>query len=387
MSPTKKIAILSDFPLHVLPEGSFSAPAGHYATWLPQLARAFEEEKEFEFHWVALNSGVRKHKTVKAWNQNFHILPTERRGRATTLFWADRGKIQKKLREINPRVVHGWGNEDIWGWAATFSGFPNLFSLQGLLSEYAKLGGVGLRNRLMAWMETRVLKKAEIITTESPWARALVEKKTDRSDVRIVEYGVPNEFFEAEPSADAQNPYAIMVGTADYRKGIDFAVQLFSRPELRKHQLKIVGGVASFGEVWKRNSPANVSWLGRKPQAEIIQLMSKASCLVLPTRGDTGPTVAKEARVIGLPIVASPHGGHVQYVKSEINGFVCSLDAPEEWSRAIQHLFNNPAQAKAMGLAERNAHRELLKPERTAASFLALYRERIAEYSAGNGER
>jgi len=387
VSPTKKIAILSDFPLHLLPEGSFSAPAGHYATWLPQLARAFEEEKEFEFHWVALNSGVRKHQIVQAWNQKFHIVPTEKRGRATTLFWEDRRKIQKKLREINPRLVHGWGNEDIWGWAATFSGFPNLFSLQGLLSEYAKLGGVGLRNRLMAWIETRVLKKAEIITTESPWARVLVEKKTGRSDVRIVEYGVPNEFFEAEPSPDARNPYAIMVGTADYRKGIDFAVQLFSRPELRQHQLKIVGGVTSFGQIWKRKSPTNVNWLGRKTQAEIIQLMSKASCLVLPTRGDTGPTVAKEARVIGLPIVASPNGGHVQYVKSEINGFVSCLETPEAWSRAIQHLFNNPAQAKAMGLAERNTHRELLKPERTAASFLDLYRERIAEYSAGNGER
>ena len=387
MSPTKKIAILSDFPLHVLPEGSFPAPAGHYATWLPQLARAFEKEKELEFHWVALNSGVRKHQLVQAWNQNFHILPTERRGRAATLFWADRRTIQKKLREINPCLVHGWGNEDIWGWAATFSGLPNLFSLQGLLSEYAKLGKVGLRDRMMAWMETRVLKKAEIITTESPWARALVEKKTGRSDVRVVEYGVPNEFFEAEPSPDAENPYAIMVGTADYRKGIDFAIQLFSRPELRQYQLKIVGGVTSFGEVWKRNSPANVNWLGRKTQAEIIQLMSKASCLVLPTRGDTGPTVAKEARVIGLPIVASPHGGHVQYVKSEINGFVFSLDTREAWSRAIRHLFDNPAQAKAMGLADRLMHRELLKPERTAASFLALYRERIAEYSAGNGER
>ena len=74
-------------------------------------------------------------------------------------------------------------------------------------------------------------------------------------------------------------------------------------------------------------------------------------------------------------------------MKSEINGFVFSLDTPEAWSRAIRHLLDDPDQAKAMGLAERNAHRELLKPERTAASFLALYRERITEYSAGNGER
>jgi glycosyltransferase involved in cell wall biosynthesis len=383
-----KVVILADFPLHCLPENhGFSPPRGHWATWLPQIAEIWSQPKLFEAHWITLSTEVDKEKIIQEWNQTFHVLPSWSRARASTGFLADRWKIRNKLQQIKPDLVHAWGNENIWGWAMIESGLPNIFSVQGLLGVYAKLGNRTMRSRLMALIEAVVLRKAQVITTESPWARKQIEQQTGRHDVRLVEYGVPREFFEAKSCPDANNPFALMVGTADHRKGIDFAVQLFSRPELRQYKLKIVGGVTSFGEVWKRNSPSNVEWVGRRTQAEIIQLMSKASCLVLPTRGDTCPNVVKEARVIGLPIVASPHGGHVQYVKSEINGFVSSLDTPEVWSRAIRHLIDDPAQAKSMGLADRLVHRELLKPERTATSFMALYRERISECSARKGQR
>jgi len=204
--------------------------------------------------------------------------------------------------------------------------------------------------------------------------------------VKLVEYGVPDEFFAADYAPALHNPYAIMVGTADYRKGIDFAVQLFCRPELAGIRLKVVGGVGPYGENWKKSSSANIEWLGRKTQAEIIQLMSKASCLVLPTRGDTGPTVAKEARVIGLPIVASPHGGHVQYVGNEANGFICDLEAPEDWSRAICYLFDDLSRAKLMGRTNQNKHRELLRPERTARRFIDLYNQILSTPKANELE-
>jgi hypothetical protein len=174
LSPTKKIVVLADFPLHV-PGGLFPPPAGHYATWLPQLAEAFAEEKDFEFHWLTLDPSLPEEVSLQGWGQTFHVLPSWRRGRAATLFWADRRRIHQKLGQIGPDLVHGWGNENIWGWAAVSSGFPNIFSLQGLLSEYLKLGGVSLRDRLMAKIEIYVLNKAQVVTTESPWAKEKID--------------------------------------------------------------------------------------------------------------------------------------------------------------------------------------------------------------------
>jgi len=370
-----KIAILADYPLHFLPHSPFPPPAGHYATWLPQLAKSFEEERAWECHWVVLDSAVSVEQKIQSKNQIFHVLPSWKRRRAATLFMADRHKIHQKIREIDPDLVHGWGNENVWGWATAASGRKNIFSIQGLLGFYGKVGHQGLRNRLMALIESVVLRKAMMVTAESPWTAGQVKRLYGRNDLKVVEYGVPLEFFEADYVPDMQKPYAVMIGTADFRKGIDFAIKLFSRPELAHVHLKVIGGVAPFGEKWKKISPANIEWLGRKNQAEIIRLMAGATCLVLPTRGDTGPTVAKEARVIGLPLVASPHGGHIQYLEHEKNGFVFGLDEPESWSQAIRYLFHDLTRAQAMGKVFWEKHRELLRPEKTAKAFAALYAE------------
>jgi len=375
LSPTKKIAILSDFPLHVLPGSPFPSPAGHYATWLPQLAEAFAGEKDFEFHWLTLDSSLSEELSIQAWSQTFHVLPSWKRGRAATLFWADRHAICQKIGQIHPDLVHGWGNENIWGWATVASARKNIFSIQGLLGAYGKLGHQGLRDRLMAQIEPMVLRRAGVLTAESPWTVGHVKDLYGRNDVRMVEYGVPQEFFDAEYAPDTTNPYAVMIGTADFRKGVDFAIELFSRPELAHLRLKVIGGVTPFGEKWKKISPSNIEWLGRKNQSEIIRLMAGATCLVLPTRGDTGPTVAKEARVIGLPLVASPHGGHIQYVEHEKNGFVLGLEDPELWSRAIRYLFADIARAQSMGQVSQQRQRELLRPSETARHFLNLYSE------------
>lgn len=378
MSQRRKIAILADFPLNSLPASPFPPASGHYATWLPQLAAAFQGQNDFEFHWLTLDSSVAQETTIRAWSQNLHILPSWKRGRAATLFWADRRRIRKKLKEIRPDLVHGWGTENIWGWATLGFPGPQLFSVQGLLGLYGKLGRQGLRDRGMALIERRVLRKVQTITTESSWARERIEEQTGRKDVRLVEYGVAERFFEAEPNPDPVNPYAMMVGTADYRKGIDLAVELFSRPGLRDFSLKVVGGVAPFGEVYKNRSPENVEWLGRKTQSQIMDLLTRARCLILPSRADVCANVVKEARVMGLPVVGSPHGGHIQYIQNGQNGFVCALQSAESWERALRQIFLNAQTSLAMGKFMREEHRRMLRPEKTAEGFLEIYRQRLS---------
>lgn len=375
MSGKLKVAILADFPLHTIPDQNFSKPVGHYATWLYPLAVAFEKSHDLEIHWVTFRAGLQKEITSSGWGQYFHILPTAFHGRAATLFWGDRRRIRKKLDWLRPDLVHGWGNEDVWGWSTIESGRPHIFSVQGLLGAYNKLAHSAWRNYFMGAVEAVVLRRAQIITTESPWAKMKIQNMTGRKDVRLVEYGLPEEFFFHQSEPDLAEPFGLMIGTADYRKGIDLAVQLFARPELRSIPLKVVGGISQFGQAWKARATANIHWTGRKTQSEIVQLMKKARFLLLPTRADTGPTVAKEARVIGLPIVASPHGGHLQYIQEGKNGFICSLEDLDSWSKAIRYLGESPLRAQKMGRFLQREHQALLRPEKTAHAFTLLYRK------------
>lgn len=117
---------------------------------------------------------------------------------------------------------------------------------------------------------------------------------------------------------------------------------------------------------------------GEKTQTEIIDLLARARCLILPTRADVCANVVKEARVMGLPVVASPHGGHVQYVQHGQNGFICPLNEPEAWGKSLQLLFGDPARAREMGACHREIQRQTLRPEKTAGEFLRLYREMLS---------
>jgi len=375
VNPTKKISILAAFPLHHLEAfGEGFRPAGHYATWLPQIAEAWKNQSDFEIHWLVMSELVQKRMDVVQWQQSFHVLPTTRSGRASTLFRADRKAIASILDEIQPDLVHGWGTEDVYGLAAALSKRPNIVSMQGILSFYVLKNRMAWRSYLQAAIELFVLWKAHQITTESEWGRQIVKKRNPWAQVAIVEYGVQKVFFETKWSPNEKKPLAIFVGSISPRKGIQDLVAAFSDPRLAACELVVVGeGEGRWAEELQRSAPSNVRWEGRKTAQETAKLMAKAWCLVLPTRADTSPNVVKEARVIGLPIVASPHGGHIQYVEDEANGFICDLGAPEDWSRAIRYLIDDISRAKHMGQIDQDKHRELLRPARTARNFLNLY--------------
>ena len=68
------------------------------------------------------------------------------------------------------------------------------------------------------------------------------------------------------------------------------------------------------------NDPS-IEVLGMLKTNDVQAQMSKAWALVTPTRADTSPNVVKEARVIGLPIIGSPNGGHAEYIDHGNDGF------------------------------------------------------------------
>jgi len=171
----KKIAILAAFPLHRLNSfGEKFKPEGHYATWLPQVAEAWDGQNEVKIHWIVMSELVKERVDVSEWGQKFHVLPTSRSGRATTLFRADRKAIHTVLDEIQADLVHGWGTEDVYGLAAVLSGRPNIVSMQGILSEIVLKSWMHPREYFQALVELYCLRKAQVITTESEWGAAVV---------------------------------------------------------------------------------------------------------------------------------------------------------------------------------------------------------------------
>jgi len=371
----KKIAILAAFPLHHLKEfGKAFQPKGHYATWLPQIAEAWDGQREVEIHWVVMSELLQERRDVCEWGQMFHVLPTSQSGRSATLFHEDRRAIGAVLDEIQPDLVHGWGTEDVYGLATVLSGRPNIVSMQGILSYYALKNRMPARSYLQAILELFILWKAEKVTTESEWGRNVVMKRNPFAKVELIEYGVQQVFFQTKWQPEEKNPFALFVGGISPRKGIQDLVGAFRDPKLLSRELFVIGGgEGKWSENVQKSAPPNIRWLGRKSAEETAEYMSKAWCLALPTRADTSPNVVKEARVVGLPVITTKRGGQASYVRDGEDGYFVECGDVDGLIQKMGKVLECFDKAKEMGAHGKQNFRELFMAKRTGDGFMKMY--------------
>ena len=375
MKQTKVVGVLAAFPLHALKVfGEKYRPKGHYATWLPQIAEAWEGQGEVEIHWIVMADEVQERKDVCQWGQMFHVLPTSESGRATTLFREDRKAIHAVLGEIRADLVHGWGTEDVYGLAAVLSGRPNIVSMQGILSAILLKTWMHPREYFQGLLELYCLRKAQVITTESEWGAEVVRRRRGRRPVEIVEYGVQQIFFSTQWKPAAENNLTIFVGSIRAGKGIQDLVEAFRDPALSGSELVVVGGVeGEWAEKLQKSAPPNIRWLGRKTAEETAQLMSNAWCLVLPTRADTSPNVVKEARVIGLPVITTRNGGQASYVSDGEDGYFVNCGDVNGLIEKLGTVLGSYDKAKKMGDHGKKKYRELFSAKHTVESFMNIF--------------
>jgi glycosyltransferase involved in cell wall biosynthesis len=372
----KKIAILAAFPLHHLKGfGKAFQPKGHYATWLPQIAEAWDGQKEVEIHWIIMSELVHERRDVFEWGQMFHALPTSQSGRSATLFRDDRKAIHAVLDEIQADLVHGWGTEDVYGLAAVLSGRPNIVSMQGILSYYALKNRMPARTYLQAVLELFILWKAERVTTESEWGRDVVLRRSPFAKVELVEYGVQEVFFQTTWQPEETKPFALFVGGISPRKGIQDLVEAFRGPKLLGEELVVIGGgEGAWSENLQKGASSNIRWLGRKTAEETAKHMAKAWCLVLPTRADTSPNVVKEARVVGMPVITTQNGGQASYVRDGEDGYFVDCGNVSDLTARLILLIQNFAKTKKLGEKGKNGFRDLFLAKDTSEFFLKLYK-------------
>ncbi|MDA0767482.1 MAG: glycosyltransferase family 4 protein [Verrucomicrobia bacterium] len=370
------IAVVAQFPLGFFEGGGQGRGGGQAATWLPQLAEAWMDAEGVEIHWLVLDKTVREPGTMRQLNQTFHRIPD--RGTSLGLLLARRPQRRgygRVLREIRPDLVHCWGTETLHGAALWEFEGPSILSMQGVVTTYYETGDlVGWRWKLFRFWEARTMRRATVVTSESQWGLDRVAEIVPGKVMRKIEYGVFPSYYEVEWKPDPERPRILFVGSLNRLKGIDILMEMLRRHRGQKWTMVFVGSGYLEEELRALNHP-QVEVRGTLKTGEVQEEMAKSWGFVLPSRADTSPNVIKEARVIGLPIIVSPHGGHAEYVEDGVDGTVVDGEDPEEWFAALEGLCGDFERCRAMGGARRELFREHFRPENTAKEFLALYRE------------
>jgi glycosyltransferase involved in cell wall biosynthesis len=370
------IAILADSPLPGL-EQQQAGRSATAATWLVTYADYLSRQGDLKIHWITLQTNTAN---VRCYSFNgisyLQIPRVNYTLDALTSFLTSRFRLVSTLRSIRPDLIHTWGSERPYGSVhASFPG-PSIFSLQGLLLECSRVGGLpnSLYWNRQVKAERSFVGNATVVTAESLWAANGLARHYGRTDVRLIEYGVHPSFFDIQWCPSPNEPIFLFVGSLSYLKGMDVFIKAI-RMTANKHIRFFFAGDGPYAQQLQEMNDPRVQLLGTIPWHTLQSHMAKAWALVCPTRADTGPMVVKEARVLGMPVITTPDGGQTTYIQDAKNGILIGNQDPAGFARAMDLLASNFSLVREMGARDHALHRQLLDPQKMVDSFCNLYRE------------
>lgn len=370
-----KICIFAEFPLEALNGGLGGRGAGQCATWLPQLAQSWEFCQDFEIHWCVFDKTAKYEETIIFLNQTFHRIPSMSVSASLLLGrWPHRVGASCLMRKIKPSLIHCWGTENLNSSALLAFQGPSILSMQGIVSPYLKTGDLNTWQwKMFRHYEKTSLRLAKIVTSESLWGLDRVAEIYPSVSSQRIEYGVHPSFYRVTWAPATIEPRFLFVGGLNRLKGIDIMIEMLRRHPKRNWKMIFAGDGYLMNALKILNDPL-VEVLGMVKTEQVQQEMSKAWGLVIPSRADTSPNVVKEARVIGLPVVGSPHGGHAEYIAHSEDGLLVDTEDADAWFQSINSLAMNYQLCCEMGNYRREHFRAYFRPEKTAEEFLNLYR-------------
>lgn len=372
-----RIAILADVPLACFEGfGDFGPIVGHYPTWLEALVPCFESIGDLDMHWVVMSKRVKEATTRKVMGQTFHVLPRWKKAFSmVTCYYLETRRIRSLVKSLKPDVLHAWGCEDVYGIAGSRSRFvPRVFTLQGCIGEAVAQDSNSHRLlRLQSRFEKPTVAGYRIGTGESTLSVRHLERMNSGMCCRRIEYGVSSDFFRAKWKPRC-SPTILYAGSLIEAKGVSDLVEVFRRPELKDCKLVLAGDGPLCEWIRKLDLP-NITVLGRVDRSSLVSAMENSWCLVAPTYADTGPSVVKEARVVGLPVITTSAAGVSGLIADSGCGYVVRPGDPEDLLRAVGEIIESREHCLALGKRGWDIHRELLQPARTAQAFAELYRE------------
>ncbi len=351
---------------------------GQQSTWLPQLAQNFECQNEFDVHWCVLDYSANNSSKIVKWGQTFHQIRTTSIsigllcGRIPQVL-----SFRRLFKEIRPDLVHCWGTENLHGAAmAAFNG-PTVLSMQGIIKTYRGTGNLpGWRWSLFEHWELGSVKRATVVTCESEWGLNEIRKIHPPKSEKLVEYGVFPTYYDVKWNPSNVDPVFLFAGAVNNLKGVDILIKMLKAHPDRGWGIVFAGDGDLCKDLLALNDP-KIEMKGCVRTSELQDLMSQSWALIHPARADTSPNVVKEARVIGLPVVGSPHGGHSAYIDDEKDGYVIYSEDPEEWFEKIDLLSGDFSRCQRMSATNHQTYRDYFQPQNTAKKFLDLFREML----------
>jgi len=324
-----KVAWISYFPIEWLPELPTelrNLPRQHPASWQRVLLDELRGRPDLKLHVFAVRKQFERDCRFEWEGVQFDCIKVPGGLRTLSLFWLETYRLRRRLRVVQPDLVHAWGTERGAALVAARLGFPRLVTMQGLLQWYSEHVDLGRFQNLEARLEQASLRRSSVVTVESNFGVNWLHQHHPHLEVLQAEHAPNWLFHQVQRHPEIRPRRFLFIGAVSRIKGTDLLLQGLDRlmGEL-DFQLTIVGSPARGFLDGLRSSISNSLWervqfRQHLTPAEVAEELSRTTMVLFPTRVDNSPNSVKEAVVAGVPVVASGIGGILDYVVPNRNG-------------------------------------------------------------------
>jgi len=389
-----KVAWLAPYPVPPLApaiELIRSRRPFHPAGWLVNLSKALAATEDIDLHIVVESTLVASDQIVRQDGITFHVVkssvpilncgyppffPVD----VLTGFAPIVHKLLRRLRALQPDLVHAHGTEGPYALAGIRSRVPCLVSIQGVISEYFKTNPC-FRFRVVRHYEQSTVRRAHFFTCRTDFDTGFVRSQNPEARIFTIHEAMNPAYFRHDWHVAASET-VMFVGSLVPRKGLPVLLEALTLVKQRRPQVTLIVVGASGREAdgpleqcQRLGITANVTFYGFQPAEEIAKLHLQSQVFVLPSQNENSPNALAEAMVSGLPVIATRVGGIPSLVEDGQTGLLVPWGDPRSLAEKIEWLLAHPEERERLGNNARRVARARHAPETVAVETVQAYKE------------
>lgn len=335
-----------------------------------------------EVHQLSLNDQITREYVVSYENVNVHFIPIPKKWSSFTFFQLPKYLIGKKLKELQPDIVHGHHTEIGSAFTAVNDYFPTVIGVHNNLSFLRQVIHQKIHNySLLNFLETKTLHWAKYITVDSNFMKDLINPKT-LANIIVIPNCINPEFFKCrEEHQRSKIKSIVFLGKLRPEKGIkdllDATKILIDQG--KEFQLKIIGDYKTeYGEYIEKYAISlgvisAVSFKGWMEWEDAIKELCSSTALVVPSHHEPFGCSVAEGMALGMPVIASRTGGIVDSIQDKKTGILFEPGNSNDLAEKINYLLENIDHCGTIGNNAKEYSHKNFTPYIVAKKHIELY--------------
>lgn len=295
-------------------------------------------------------------------------------------------RLTKNIRELTPDLVNG--NLVVYAVAGVRSGVPTVFTVHGVIHKEALVQtkpADRLRYALYMKYDREAMAGVRHIIATSPYVVGEYQGRTD-AKFHVIDNCIDPRFFDVE---NHEEPGRLLYGGLVYDRKNVLGLLEIARRLVESHpnlKLRIAGKIADqayyescLAFVREHNLESHVDFLGMSTVEMMMEELSRATMLLLPSKQETAPLVISEGLSAGKPVIASTAGGIPDLVHHGQTGFVAGWQENDKFVEYIDRLLTDNELRAQMGIRAREEALNRFSKDKVAARTMEVYHEALGK--------